>query len=174
VWIDEQGRIVRPSEPAGASDVFRHMDRETFAIPPDAAEVGKRTKTAYVEALCDWIEKGEKSRHALAPEEVRRRMGGMSGDQSKAAASFRLGVWLTKQGHGAAGQKLLDEAVRLRPENWSFFRQKIVLSDPALTGQFAATPEYWEAVQALGEKGHYYPPIEMEGLPPGWQPAKAK
>ena len=172
VWIDEQGRIVRPAEPSGSSDVFRHMDRQTFTLPAEAAEQGRRTKTIYVEALCDWIEKGEKSRHALAPAEVRRRMRGLSRDESTAAASFRLGVWLTKQGHVDAAQKFLDEAVRLRPENWSFRRQKIVLSDPALTGQFAATPEYWEAVMSLGETGHYYPPIEMEGMPAPFRPRK--
>lgn len=164
VWIDEEGRIVRPTEPSGASDVFRHMDRQTFAIPEEAAKEGKRVKSLYVEALCGWIEKGEKSPHALSPDEVRRRMRGLSKDDSTAAASFRLGVWLTKQGAVEKAQKYLDEAVRLRPENWSFRRQKIVLADPALTGQFAATPEYWEAVQALGETGHYYPPIEMEGI----------
>ena len=166
VWIDEEGRIVRPQEPAGASDVFRFMDRQTFEIPRDAAEAGKQTKRAYVEALCDWIEKGERSRHALPPGEVRRRMRGLSHDDSTAAATFRLGVWLTKEGQVEAAQKLLDKAVKLRPESWSFRRQKIVLSDPALTGQFAATPEYWQAVMALGEEGQYYPPIEMEGLPP--------
>jgi len=172
VWIDERGAIVRPPEPAGTSDVFRYMDRETFTIPAEAAAQGRRTKTIYVEALCDWIEKGEKSRHALASDEVRRRMRGLSRDDSRAAASFRLGVWLTEQGHGAQAQKHFDRAVALRPENWSFRRQKIVLSDPALTGQFAATPEYWEAVMALGEKGHYYPPIAMEGIPAPFRPRK--
>jgi len=44
VWIDEQGSIVRPAESAGASDGFRFMDRQTFEIPRDAAEVGKRTR----------------------------------------------------------------------------------------------------------------------------------
>jgi hypothetical protein len=169
VWIDEQGSIVRPAEPAGASDAFRFMDRQTFEIPRDAAEAAKQTKTIYVEALCDWIEKGKKSRHALAPEEVRRRVHGLSRDDSIAAASFRLGVWLTKQGHAEAGQKYLDDAVRLRPESWNFRRQRIVLADPALTGQFAATPEYWEAVQALGEEGQYYPQIAMEGMPPPYR-----
>ena len=171
VWIDEEGRMVRPPEPAGASDVFRHMNPQTFEIPRDAAEAGKRMKQAYVDALCDWIEKGAESRHVLSPDEMRRRLRGLSRDDSTAAASFRLGVWLTKQGHGDAGQKFLDEAVKLRPENWSFRRQKIVLADPALTGQFAATPEYWQAVMALGDEGHYYPPIDMEGLPPPFRPA---
>jgi hypothetical protein len=43
-----------------------------------------------------------------------------------------------------------------------FRRQAIVLSDPALTGQVAVTPEYWQAVTSLGD-GHDYPPIEMKG-----------
>jgi hypothetical protein len=46
-----------------------------------------------------------------------------------------------------------------------------VLSDPALTGQVAATPEYWQGVMALGD-GHYYPPIEMRGMPPPFRRAR--
>jgi hypothetical protein len=170
VWIDEQGHMVRPPEPAGASDMFRGMDRTTFEVPQDAAEAGKRTKSFYVEALCDWIERGTQSRHALPPEEVRRRLRGISRDDSTATASFRLGLWLAKRGAGEAAAKQFAAAVRLRPDSWNFRRQKIVLSDPALTGQFAATPEFWEAVDALGEQGHYYPPIRMEGIPPPPRP----
>lgn len=40
----------------------------------------------------------------------------------------------------------------------------IVLSDPALTGQLASTPEFWQAVQALGDR-YYSPPTEMAGMP---------
>jgi hypothetical protein len=35
VWIDQEGQIVRPSEPAGATDNFRRLDVETFTIPDD-------------------------------------------------------------------------------------------------------------------------------------------
>jgi hypothetical protein len=170
VWIDEDGFMARPPEPAGASDMFRGMDRQTFVVPPDDAEAGRRTKSFYVEALCDWIERGKQSRHALPPDEVRRRLRGLSRGDSMAAASFRLGLWLAKRGEGEAAAKQFDAAVRLRPESWNFRRQKIVLSDPALTGQFAATPEFWDAVDALGEKGYYYPPIRMEGIPPPPRP----
>jgi hypothetical protein len=172
VWIDEQGFMVRAPEPAGASDMFRGMDRTTFEVPPEAAEAGKRTKSFYVEALCDWIERGNQSRYALAPEEVRRRLRGISRDDSTATASFRLGVWLAKRGAGEAAAKQFASAVRLRPDSWNFRRQKIVLSDPALTGQFAATPEFWEAVDALGEQGHYYPLIRMDGIPPPPRPRR--
>jgi hypothetical protein len=165
VWIDEGGRIVRPPEPAGASDVFRHMNPQTFEVPAAAAADGKRRKQIYVDAVLDWIDQGAQSRHALAPEEVRRRMRGLSETESRAGAHFRLGVWLAKQGRLDPARGHLDEAVKLRPESWSFRRQSIVLGDPALTGQFAATPEYWQAVMSLGDR-FYYPPIEMDGMPP--------
>src|SRR5688572_15906176 len=32
VWIDEEGRIVRPPETAGTNDSFRAMDRTTFSL----------------------------------------------------------------------------------------------------------------------------------------------
>jgi hypothetical protein len=165
VWIDEAGHIVRPPEPGGASDSFRAMNPETFEIPRDAAADGKVRRRVYVDAVRDWIEKGAASRHVLAPEEVRRRMRGIDRDDSLAAAEFRLGLWLRDHGQAAGAARHLDEAVRLRPDSWNFRRQKIVLADASLTGQFAATPEYWQAVQALGEK-FYYPPTEMDGMPP--------
>jgi hypothetical protein len=171
VWIDERGRIVRAPEPAGASDVFRWMNPATFEIPRAAAEDGKLRKKIYVEAVRDWIEKGPQSRYALSPEEARRRMRGPSEKESRAQASFRIGAWLHRRGHTEAARRYLDEALALRPESWCFRRQSIVLSDPALTGQFAATPEYWQAVQALGD-GFYYPPIEMEGMPPPYAPPR--
>ncbi len=113
VWIDEDGFMARPPEPAGASDMFRGMDRQTFEVPSDAAEAGKRTKSFYVEALCDWIERGKQSRHALPPEEVRRRLRGLSRDDSTAAASFRLALWLSKHGEREAAAKHFETAVRL-------------------------------------------------------------
>lgn len=172
VWIDEEGRIVRPPEPAGASDGFRRMNRETFEIPADAADDARERRRVYVAAVCDWIENGAKSRHALSPEAVRRRMRGLGENESRAAACFRLGVHLQRRGQLESARRWLDEAVRLRPDDWCYRRQAIVLSDPALTGQFAATPEYWQAVQSLGD-GFYYPPIEMEGMPqPSRPPSK--
>lgn len=165
VWIDEEGTIVRPPEAGGSGDSFRAMNPQTFEVPREAAEDGKLRRRIYVDAVRDWIEKGSKSRHVLSPDEVRRRMRGFDQDDSRAAAEFRLGVWLQCHGEAEAAKSYFEEAVRLRPESWNFRRQKIVLSDPSLTGQFAATPEFWQAVQALGDE-FYYPPIEMQGMPP--------
>src|SRR5438094_7601258 len=46
VWINEAGRIVRPSEPAGVTDAFRKMDTKTFALPPESLEELQRKRMA--------------------------------------------------------------------------------------------------------------------------------
>jgi hypothetical protein len=169
VWIDEQGAIVRPPESPGATDAFRSMNLQTREVPRERAADGRLRRQVYVDALRDWIERGAASPHALPPDEVRRRMRGVEHDASLASAQFRLGVWLARRGEREAGQRALDAAVRLQPDSWRFLRQKIVLSDPALTGQLASTQEFWQAVQALGDR-YYYPPTEMVGMPPPLPP----
>lgn len=164
VWIDEDGMIVRPPEVPGATDAFRSMNFQTREVPKERAADGRIRRQVYVDALRDWIDRGRASEHVLAPDEVRRRMRGLDPNASLAAAHFRLGVWLTRHGERDAGQRAFETAVSLEPEAWRFRRQKIVLSDPALTGQLAATPEFWQAVQALGDR-YYYPPTEMAGMP---------
>jgi len=156
VWIDETGRIVRPAEPAGASDGFRTMDRTTFQMSVEIAAAGKRTRSSYVEALRDWVAKGEASPYALSPEEVRHRMHGPTESDVLATANFRLGQYLYQQGHAQDAQRYFAEAKRLRPESWNFTRQSLELQEPGK----ASGPEFWAAVDALGEQA-YYPPIEM-------------
>lgn len=165
VWIDEDGVIVRPPESPGATDAFRAMNLQTREVPKDRLADGRMRRQIYVDALRDWIERGAASPHVLAPDEVRRRMRGVDRDASLASAQFRIGVWLAQHGALEAAQRALEAAVQLQPDSWRIMRQKIVLSDPALTGQLASTPEFWQAVQALGDR-YYYPPTEMDGMPP--------
>ena len=164
VWIDETGAMVRPPEVPGATDAFRSMNLATRELPKERARDAQIRRQVYMEAVRDWIERGAASEHVLAPDEVRRRMRGVDPDGSLAMAQFRLGVWLAQHGEREAAQRALETAVRLAPESWRIRRQKIVLSDPALTGQLASTPEFWQAVQALGDR-YYYPPTEMTGMP---------
>src|SRR5439155_13294932 len=71
VWIDEEGTIVRPAEPAfpgrtPATDSFRSVDPST--LPPLLAEIFTEVRKirtepeAYVAALRDWVENGASSR----------------------------------------------------------------------------------------------------------------
>src|SRR5271165_3138607 len=57
VWIDENSKIVRPSEPAGSSDAFRQMDHTNFSIPPDALAELMAQRNAYLNAIRDWVDK---------------------------------------------------------------------------------------------------------------------
>lgn len=155
VWIDESGKIVRPSESAGVSDAFRTMDHKTFAMPPEAMAELQSRREAYLSAIRDWVEKGANSKYALSEKEVLRRMHTPDDSHVRAAANFRLGEYLVEIGHPQSAQKYFEEAKRLRPESWNYKRQAWALEEPMK----AAGPEFWAAVDALGER-KYYPPVE--------------
>jgi hypothetical protein len=162
VWIDEDGRIVRPPEPAGVSDAFRAIDLASFSMPPDAAEAGATQRNRYLAAVRDWVHRGADSPAALSPDEVARRMGaaGRRSPEAAAAAHFRVAEALYRRGELSAARHHFGEAARLRPDSWAYQRQARQLSDPAAVGELDAGPDYWAAVAALGDEP-YYPPIEL-------------
>lgn len=151
VWIDEDGRIVRPAEPAGATDGFRSMDRKTFTLPSDVAEAGRAARTRYTAALRDWIEHGEQSRFALSEDAARERVAGPTPTDALAAASFKLGVYLRDHGKPELAKRWFDEAVRLCPDHWTYFRQALQLEE---IGK-ASGPEYVAKLRALGDRRYY-------------------
>jgi len=156
VWINEQGRIVRPTESAGSSDGFRTMDRTTWQMAPNIAAEGKSIRTRYVDAIRDWVTKGDASPYALSSEEVRKRMRGPTTNDALAAANFRLGQYLFSQGHQQDARRYFLEAKRLRPESWNFIRQELELQG---VGN-ASGPDFWTQVDALGKQA-YYPPAQL-------------
>lgn len=160
VWINEEGSIVRPVEPAGVGDEFRTMDHATYRMPDDAMAGMRLKRRVYLDALRDWVVKGKESVHALSGGEVRSRLLGPTEEDALATANFRLGVYLYQNGHREDAQSYFAEARRLRPESWNYARQRWSLEDPAK----AAGREFWSAVDALGQ-ARYYPPIEMDGMP---------
>jgi hypothetical protein len=155
VWIDEQGIIVRPSEAAGVCDAFRRMDRKALTMPPDVMAELQAHRSAYVDAIRDWVANGAASRFALSADEVVRRMSTPGDDHVRAAANFRMGEYLHQKGHAECARRYFDEAVRLRPESWNFRRQAWALEEPSK----AAGPEFWSAVDELDERS-YYPPLK--------------
>lgn len=156
VWIDEDGRIVRPTETAGTGDAFRAMDRTKFTIPAKEREALASARRAYQDALRDWAEHGAASKFALSPEEVLRRMKTPTDTHALASANFRMGDYLYGQGFETDAQRYFDEAKRLRPESWAYRRQAWNLDDPLKSGG----PEFWAAVDALGDK-YYYEPVDL-------------
>lgn len=157
VWIDEEGLMVRAPEHAGVKDMLREINLETFEIPETAAAAGQAARLGYLDALRDWVTKGPDSRFALSPDEIARRAPGPSTQDSVATAHFQIGTWYASRGDLEAAKPFFEEAVRLRPDSWTFRRQKIAVSDPAAVGEIAADEGFWEAVHALGEKNYYEP-----------------
>ena len=159
VWIDEEGRVVRPAEPAGvAEEIVRAMDPTTFQIPKQATDAGKRLRRAYIDAIRDWVAKGDRSEFVLSEEEARRRAVGPTETDALAMANFRLGEYLFEKDHRDEALKFFAEARRLRPESWSFKRQTWELEQAGKS----AGPEFFAEVRDLGDK-HYYAPLKMKG-----------
>jgi hypothetical protein len=167
VWIDERGRIVRPTENAGAFEGFRAMDRATRSLPPEVAAKVANAKSTYVAAVRDWVEKGAASAHVFDPAKARAHVPRMDDAIAAAHASFRFGQVLLERGRETEGRVFLEEARRLHPESWAIWRQ---LAEPNETG-LAAGPEFWARVDALGER-HYYPPVDMQGMPREGPPSR--
>jgi hypothetical protein len=166
VWIDEAGRVVRPAESAGSYDVVKHIDLKTFAIPEEITKRAAAVRATYFDAVRDWVRNGAKSRFALPPEEVARRAQGPGDEAARGHACFALGAWLWRHGQRDAARRWLEEAVTLQPDNWAFRRQKIALADEAAIGNYAATPEFWQAVRDTAAAGkRYYDLIDMPGMP---------
>jgi hypothetical protein len=165
VWIDEEGRIVRPPEPAAVTEAFKAIDLATFTMPPDAVAAGSQHRNRYLDAIRDWVRRGSDSPAALPPEEVLRRMGEGArwGDPARAAAEFRVAQALYRRKDPEAARLHFAEAVRLWPENWAYQRQARQLSEPDSVGELDAGPAYWKSLETRGE-GTFYPPVELPDI----------
>ncbi len=110
VWIDEEGRIVRPTEVPGAALSFNLSKM-------------RKTRAIYLEAIRDWVRKGEKSEYVFTPEEARAHLPEFTEDIALAHASFHLGRYLWKHGDRVEAMRFLRTATDLNPDSWNFFRQ---------------------------------------------------
>ncbi len=169
VWIDEEGMIVRPVEPAWP-ERDNPPDWQTMADSPDVPEQLRETlKLArnirtqpkeYTDALRDWVEKGRASRYALPPEEVIARSGPRGKAEAEAAAHFELGQYLWETGRRELAPKHWREAHRLQPDNWTYKRQAWTLADP-FQGPTDLYDSCWvEDVRKIGAE-NYYPPLNL-------------
>ena len=185
LWIDEDGVVVRPAEPAfppgrgarrggpppeGIPEHMQEIFREASKISTDP--------DAYVAALRDWVAQGSESPYALAPEEVVARSGRRDLGSATAAAHFDLAQQLHRTGDGPGAIRHFREAHRLQPENFSYKRQAWSLASPG-TGPFErfwqgpveGREEEWpyegdwlSEVKAMGAE-RYYPALDL-GPPP--------
>jgi hypothetical protein len=144
VWINEQGRIVRPNETAYVDDRLKHI-HGLESVP-------------YIAALRDWAEKGERSAHVFSEQRLRERLAPKNPDWSLAAAEFGLGQHLYRAGFLQEAVLHFKEAQRLNPESWSYKRQAWLLSDSRR--DYGTT--FREEVAKLNGR-RYYPPRDLPG-----------
>jgi tetratricopeptide (TPR) repeat protein len=137
VWINEQGRIVRPNEVA-------YVDNRYKAMHGIAAE-------PYLDAIRDWAENGDRSPFALSETELRDQMKPQDASRAMADAEFALAEYLYKQGYGVEAIPHFKEAQRLAPDNWNYKRQAWALSDAER--DYGTT--FMKEVQKLNGKPYY-------------------
>jgi peroxiredoxin len=166
IWIDEDGRIVRPPEPAFPWRPRVPGDELVSKLPALAAEQLREAQTIrieperYVGAVRDWVANGERSRFVLAPEEVITRSQARDDEHSRAAACFELGQHLQRTGKPGEAIDWFREAHRLAPENWTYKRQAWSLLDPLQGPTDAYESDWLTEFRKVGGEG-YYPPLQM-------------
>ena len=139
VWINEQGRIVRPNEVAYVDNRFTSMHKIEAA--------------PYLDAIRDWATNGDKSVYALSEKQLKEQMEQQKPEWALAAAEFALAEHLYRQGQSAASIKHYKEAQRLNPDNWNYKRQAWALSNAEQDYGTNFTKE----VQKLNGKPYYTP-----------------
>jgi hypothetical protein len=166
IWIDEQGMIVRPPEPAFPR-VSQYRDAPVpETLPPRIRDMLLEARNVraepekYVSALRDWAERGAESPFALSPAEVIERSRPRPPSEGRAAAHFELGEHLHRGGDAEGAARNWREAHRLQPNNWTYKRQAWSLADPAQGPTDQYEGDWLSDVRKIGAE-NYYPPLEM-------------
>jgi tetratricopeptide (TPR) repeat protein len=166
VWIDEEGIIVRPPEPAfPGRAVYRDMpvpDTLPQRLRDMLAEAAKirAEPEKYVSALRAWVSEGKNSRFALSPDEVVERSRPRPWEEALAAAHFELGAHLHRVGRIDEAARHWREAHRLQPENWTYKRQAWSLADPLQGPTELYQGDWLSEVRRTGPE-NYYAPLKM-------------
>ena len=153
VWIDEHEKIVRPNEVAFVDDRFKDFSGLDSA--------------PYLNALADWVEKGNTSIYIMGEERLRGRLTVNNPEIVLAAAEFGLAEHLYKSGHLAEAIPHFKAAQRLNPKSWNYKRQAYALSDARR--DYGTT--FMDEVEKAGGSKAYYPSPE---LPSGRGPQDKK
>jgi peroxiredoxin len=166
MWVNEDGVIVRPPEPAFPWVPRQPSDELVAKLPALTAEQLREAQKIrieperYVAALRDWVAKGDRSQFVLAPDAVVDRSRARDLEHSRAAACFEMGQHLHRTGHPADSVRWFREAHRLAPENWTYKRQAWSLADPLQGPTDSYESDWLTDVRAIGAE-NYYPPLEL-------------
>jgi hypothetical protein len=167
IWIDEDGTIVRPPEPAFPGRAVVAELPLPAEAPPRIAEMMREAAkmridpARYAAALRDWADRGSDSPYVLDPGEVVARSTPRPAEASRAAACFELGQHLHRAGHPDDAVAWFREAHALQPDNWTYKRQAWEFVDPIMQGPTEQYEGDWLAdVRKIGAE-NYYPPVDL-------------
>jgi len=129
VWIDEEGRIVRPPSIAPGDDQFREFTNIDSSVHHDE--------------LRRWVRDGELP---VDEREVARRQLDPTDDLRRARAERRLAMHLFRAGRRDAAARHLQAAIGLAPNDWTIVRGSMPVRglDP-FGEEFFEFVEQWEA-----------------------------
>lgn len=178
VWLDEQGMIVRPPEPAPTPRDARRSKVEVPRLIPEEAktyieemtvevkkmvEVGKirNDSEKYFRAVRDWVSNGSNSRFALSPEEVLNRSRPRPVEEAVGAAHFELGQYLYRQGKTDLAVAHFREAHRLQPDNWTYRRQAWSMANVIQGPTDLYESDWLKDIRKSGAE-NYYPALDMD------------
>ena len=151
VWIDEAGKIVRPTEVSGATLSFNLRKM-------------RKTRKVYLDAIRDWVANGATSEHVFSEEQARAHVPGFTAQIAEAHAHFHLGQHLWQHGDRDEATGFLQKAVELNPDSWNFFRQMKNLQHVLGSGG----PEFLRRSREHRKAGKaYYPLPDMAGMAEG-------
>lgn len=144
VWIDEDGRVVRPAEPAWTVSRTDTIGGKALVIEG----------APYVAALRDWVSKGVRSPYVLSDEEFIRRVKPRSPAEREAEASFKLAIWFHQAGDSQRAATYFERAQQLNPDDWNYHRQEWSFNPDE------ARKKWMEKFQKLDQP--YYPKLELK------------
>ena len=138
LWIDAQGRIVRPNDVTFATDTFKHVTGLESARPLAAIRAWARGETS-----------------ALPTEDARRLQTLPSASDQQARAEFGLGQWLWERGQRDAAERHFVRAGELAPHDFTIRRGTM-----PMRGIDPMGPEFRRMFQAWKDAGQpYYRPL---------------
>ena len=131
LWIDEEGRIVRPKDAAfGSNDFMQYTGID--------ADVHRRLLQA-------WVRDGK----ALSPERVRAHQELPTEADQLARAEFGLGRYLAERGRSEAADRHFEAAGLLAPAHFTIRRGSM-----RMRGKDPMGPEFMEMMSDWGKAGH--------------------
>jgi peroxiredoxin len=132
IWIDEDGRIVRPNGLPFGTDTFADF-------------TGVRAEP-HLDAVREWVLDGIEP---LDPAAARRAVGDLSADEIRARLHFRVGAVALRQGNEAAAREHLSRASQLAPHDFTVRRAAMPLvgQDP-FGDEFLALYQEWQEAGA--------------------------